>query len=173
MRAAIIHVMADATVSVLVIVGLTLARLLGWLWMDALAGIVGALVTASWSAALIRDTSAVLLDMNPDRHMADNLRRAIEGEGDRIAVELDCAGVGAVRARQNLEQRRFSRAVLAEQRMDLGVTHFEMDVLQRQHAGEALADPGHLEDRAAGRRGSGRRRRRVGHWGRARWRGEK
>jgi cation diffusion facilitator family transporter len=85
MRAAIIHVMADATVSLMVIVGLTLAWLFGWLWMDPLAGIVGALVIASWSAALIRDTSAVLLDMNPDRRMADNLRRAIEGEGDRIA----------------------------------------------------------------------------------------
>ena len=85
MRAAIIHVMADATVSVMVIVGLTLAWLFGWLWMDPLAGIVGALVIASWSAALIRDTSAVLLDMNPDRRMADNLRRAIEGEGDRLA----------------------------------------------------------------------------------------
>ncbi len=85
LRAAIIHVLADATVSVMVIVGLILARLFGWLWMDPLAGIVGALVIASWSAALIRDTSAVLLDMNPDRRMADNLRRAIEGEGDKIA----------------------------------------------------------------------------------------
>ena len=57
MRAAIIHVMADATVSVMVIVGLILAWLFGWLWMDPLAGIVGALVIASWSAALIRDTA--------------------------------------------------------------------------------------------------------------------
>ena len=85
LRAAIIHVMADATVSVMVIVGLILALLFGWLWMDPLAGIIGAFVIASWSVALIRDTSAVLLDMNPDRHMADNLRRAIEGEGDCIA----------------------------------------------------------------------------------------
>jgi cation diffusion facilitator family transporter len=85
MRAAVIHVMADATVSVLVIVGLTLAWLFGWVWMDALAGIVGALVIASWSAALIRDTGAVLLDMDPDCAMADNLRRAIEGDGDRLA----------------------------------------------------------------------------------------
>ncbi len=85
MRAAIVHVIADATVSVLVIVGLTLAWLFGWLWMDPLVGIVGAFVIASWSIALIRDTSAVLLDMNPDRHMADNLRRAIEAEGDRLA----------------------------------------------------------------------------------------
>jgi cation diffusion facilitator family transporter len=85
MRAAIIHVIADATVSVMVIVGLTLAWLFGWLWMDPVAGIVGALVIASWSVALIRDTGAVLLDMNPDRAMADNLRRAIESDGDRVA----------------------------------------------------------------------------------------
>ena len=84
-RAAIVHVLADAAVSVLVIAGLLAARAFGWLWMDPLAGIVGALVIASWSAALIRDTSAVLLDMNPDRRLADNLRRTIEGEGDRIA----------------------------------------------------------------------------------------
>ena len=85
MRAAIIHVIADATVSVVVIVGLTLAWLFGWLWMDPVAGIVGALVIASWSVALIRDTSAVLLDMNPDRAMADNVRHAIESDGDRVA----------------------------------------------------------------------------------------
>ena len=85
MRAAIVHVMADATVSVMVIVGLTLAWLFGWLWMDPLAGLVGAFVIASWSVALIRDTGAVLLDMNPDRDMADNLRRTIESGGDRVA----------------------------------------------------------------------------------------
>jgi cation diffusion facilitator family transporter len=85
MRAAVVHVIADAAVSVAVIVGLTLAWLLGWLWMDSLAGIIGALVIASWSAALIRDTAAVLLDMNPDIWMAERLRKAIEADGDRIA----------------------------------------------------------------------------------------
>jgi len=84
-RAAFIHVMADAAVSVMVILGLVLARAFGWLWMDPLAGIAGALVIASWAWTLIRDTGAILLDMNPDRRMADNLRQAIEGEGDRIA----------------------------------------------------------------------------------------
>jgi cation diffusion facilitator family transporter len=85
MRAAIVHVMADAAVSVLVIVGLLLARAFGWLWMDPLAGIVGACVIASWSYGLIRDTGAILLDMNPDRDMAGKLRQAIEGDGDQIA----------------------------------------------------------------------------------------
>ncbi len=85
MRAAIIHVIADAAVSVLVIVGLILARAFGWLWMDPLAGIIGACVIASWSFGLIRDTGAILLDMNPDRRMADNVRQAIEGDGDKLA----------------------------------------------------------------------------------------
>lgn len=85
MRAAVIHVMADAAVSVLVIVGLILARAFGWLWMDPLAGIVGACVIASWSYGLIRDTGAILLDMNPDRGMANRLRQAIESDGDQIA----------------------------------------------------------------------------------------
>ena len=85
MRAAIIHVLADAVVSVLVIVGLVLARTFGWLFMDPMAGIAGALVIASWSYGLIRDTGAILLDMNPDRGMAERLRAAIERDGDRLS----------------------------------------------------------------------------------------
>ena len=85
MRAAVVHVLADAVVSVLVIVGLVLARTFGWLFMDPVAGIIGALVIASWSYGLIRDTGAVLLDMNPDRGMAERLRAAIERDGDRLS----------------------------------------------------------------------------------------
>ena len=85
MRAAVIHVMADAAVSVLVIIGLTLAKLFGWLWMDPLAGAVGACVIASWSFGLIRDTGAILLDMTPDKALAADLRRAVEAEGDELA----------------------------------------------------------------------------------------
>jgi len=85
MRAAVVHVLADAAVSVLVIVGLLLARWLGWVWMDPLAGLVGAAVIAGWSWGLARDTGAILLDMNPDAQMAAQLRLAIEAEGDRLA----------------------------------------------------------------------------------------
>ncbi len=85
MRAAVIHVMADATVSIFVIVGLLAARGFGWLWMDPIAGLLGAGVIVSWSVGLIRDTGAVLLDMNPDRQLAEALRRAIEREGDALA----------------------------------------------------------------------------------------
>jgi cation diffusion facilitator family transporter len=84
LRAAVVHVMADAAVSVLVIVGLLLGRFLGWVWMDPLAGLLGAAVIASWSYALIRDTGGVLLDMTPDPNMAENIRMAIERDGDRL-----------------------------------------------------------------------------------------
>jgi cation diffusion facilitator family transporter len=85
MRAAVIHVLGDAVVSVLVIVGLVLARTFGWLFMDPVAGLIGALVIASWSYVLIRDTGAILLDMNPDRGMAERLRARIERDGDRLS----------------------------------------------------------------------------------------
>jgi cation diffusion facilitator family transporter len=84
MRAAIVHVMADAAVSVLVIVGLLLARGFGWLWMDPLAGLVGAVVIASWSYSLIKDTGAILLDMCPDREVEQEIRRTVEAGGDRL-----------------------------------------------------------------------------------------
>jgi cation diffusion facilitator family transporter len=84
-RAALVHVIADAAISVLVIVGLLLAKSFGWLWMDPLAGLVGAFVIASWALTLIRDTSAILLDMNPDASMSEILRATIEGDGDRLA----------------------------------------------------------------------------------------
>lgn len=83
-RSAYIHVMADAAVSVLAIVGLLLARNFGWLWMDPLAGIIGALVIANWSWGLMRDTAGILLDMSPDHALEKQLRQAVEDGGDRL-----------------------------------------------------------------------------------------
>ena len=119
MRAALIHVMADAAVSVLVIVGLLLARAFGWLWMDPLAGIAGAAVIASWSYGLIRDTGGILLDMCPDRGVERGIRRAVEAEGDALTdLHVWRLGPGhlgaivAVRTRQSRDGD-FYRARLA------------------------------------------------------------
>ena len=84
MRAAVVHVMADAAVSVLVIIGLVLARAFGWLWMDPLAGFIGAIVIANWSVGLLRDTGGILLDRTPDPRMAEKVRDIIEAEGDQV-----------------------------------------------------------------------------------------
>jgi cation diffusion facilitator family transporter len=84
MRAAVIHVLADAAVSVLVIAGLLTARAFGWLWMDPLAGLIGAVVIANWSFGLMRDTGGILLDRTPDPRMTEKVRKVIESEGDRV-----------------------------------------------------------------------------------------
>jgi cation diffusion facilitator family transporter len=83
-RSAYVHVIADAFVSVLAITGLILAKVYGWLWMDPLAGIIGAVVIANWSITLIRDTAGILLDVCPDEATRERLRRAIEIDGDRV-----------------------------------------------------------------------------------------
>ncbi len=84
MRAAVVHVLADAAVSVCVILGLLLGRFFGWSWMDPAVGLIGAAVIAAWAYTLIRDTGAILLDMIPDRGMAERMRATIETDGDRL-----------------------------------------------------------------------------------------
>jgi cation diffusion facilitator family transporter len=131
MRAAVVHVLADAAVSVMVIVGLVLARLFGWLWMDPLASIIGAGVIASWSYGLIRDTGAVLLDMNPDRGVAENIRRAVEVDGDRVADlhlwRLGPGHLGAILSVVTFQPRGpgFYRARLAR---FAGLSHLTVEV---------------------------------------------
>jgi cation diffusion facilitator family transporter len=107
MRSAVVHVLADAAVSVLVIVGLSAGRLVGWAWMDPVVGLVGAVVIASWSYTLIRDTGAILLDMNPDRSMAARMRAMIETDGDRLTdLHLWRLGPGHLGAILSVATRR-------------------------------------------------------------------
>ena len=85
MRAAYVHVIADAAVSVLALVGLVTARALGWVWIDPVMGLVGMLVILNWSWSLTRAAGSVLLDMRPEgiaRAIAERLEAV---GGDRIA----------------------------------------------------------------------------------------
>jgi cation diffusion facilitator family transporter len=85
MRAAYLHVLADAAVSVLAIVGLLAGRLLGWVWMDPVMGIVGMLVIANWSWGLLQAAGGVLLDMSGSPGLARDIRAALEQGADRVA----------------------------------------------------------------------------------------
>ena len=84
LRAAYLHVLADAMTSVLAIAGLLAGRFYGWVWMDPLMGIVGAGVIAVWSWGLIRSSGAVLLDTVPNPNFMDQIRDRLEIDGDRI-----------------------------------------------------------------------------------------
>lgn len=86
LRAAYLHVLADALTSVLAIVALILGRSYGWVWLDPVMGVVGGLVIARWSWGLIRATATVLLDAQPDaEQLAARIRGSVETEEDRIS----------------------------------------------------------------------------------------
>jgi cation diffusion facilitator family transporter len=66
MRAAYVHVLADAATSVLAIVALACGYYFGLGILDPISGLVGSFVIASWAYGLIRDSAMVLLDANAD-----------------------------------------------------------------------------------------------------------
>lgn len=85
LRAAYLHVMADALTSVLAIVALLLGSSSGWTWADPVMGVVGALVIAKWSWGLIRDTGSVLLDAAAEgEEVREEIREAIAPTGSEV-----------------------------------------------------------------------------------------
>ncbi len=94
LRAAYLHVIADALTSVLAIVALLCGKVFGWAWMDALMGMVGAIIISKWSLGLIRGTSGVLLDATPDNELSDEIRQAIESDSDNRISDLHLWCVG-------------------------------------------------------------------------------
>lgn len=85
LRAAYVHVLADALTSVLAIIALLAARYYGWLWIDPAVGIIGALVIASWSLGLIRSAGRTLLDMVPDPSLSTQVQQRLEIAGDQVS----------------------------------------------------------------------------------------
>ncbi len=88
LRAAYIHVIADAITSVLAIIALCAGKFLGWIWLDAVMGIVGAVVIARWSYGLARETGSILLDGGIDKHIKLAITKAIEEDGDNRITDL-------------------------------------------------------------------------------------
>ena len=84
-RSALVHILADAAVSVLVIVGLLFGLFFGFSWMDPLVGIAGAVVISAWAYTLVRDTGFDSPRLGPGSGLADNVRQTIEVDGDRLA----------------------------------------------------------------------------------------
>lgn len=86
LKAAYLHVLADALTSVLAIAALVAAKFAGLHWLDPVMGIVGAIIISIWSISLIRETSPILLDGSIDKAYQDAIRDRIEQDADnRIA----------------------------------------------------------------------------------------
>ncbi len=94
LRAAYMHVIADALTSVLAIIALLTGKALGWVWMDPTMGIVGGLVILHWSASLLKDTGGILLDADVASETLDKVRQAIEADENSRVIDLHVWKVG-------------------------------------------------------------------------------
>ena len=94
LRAAYIHVLADALTSLFAIGALSAALWLGWWWLDPAVGLLGAFVIASWAIGLLRQSSTVLLDREMDHPLAEQIRRELESDGDAKVCDLHVWRVG-------------------------------------------------------------------------------
>ena len=95
LRAAYLHVLADAFTSVTAISALLAGKFFAWTWLDPAVGILGSGVVMSWAYSLIRDTGGILLDRTPaSSDLPEEIRRAIESDGDSIVTDLHVWQVG-------------------------------------------------------------------------------
>ena len=96
LRAAYLHVLADAATSVLAIFALVGGMLWGADWLDPLMGIVGAVLVAVWARGLLRDTGRVLLDAEMDAPLVAEIREVIAELPDAEIRDLHVWRVGQV-----------------------------------------------------------------------------
>ena len=94
LRAAYLHVLADALTSLLAIFALVTGKTFGWIWMDALMGVVGATLITRWSLGLLRDTSQILLDSYPIHEIGANVKEILERDTDNRISDMHIWWVG-------------------------------------------------------------------------------
>jgi len=94
LRAAHLHVLADALTSLLAIFALMAAKHFGAVWMDPAMGVVGGALVAAWAWGLVKDTGAVLLDRQAHPEVMDTLRHAVESDRRLRVVDLHVWSIG-------------------------------------------------------------------------------
>lgn len=77
LRAAYMHVVADAATSVLAIIALFGGKLFGADWLDPVMGIVGGVLVAVWALGLLRTSGRALLDAEMDAPVVEEIREVI------------------------------------------------------------------------------------------------
>lgn len=95
LRAAYLHVLADALTSVLAIVALLSGKYFGWNWLDPVMGIVGAAIITRWSYGLIKQTGPILLDESIEEDYQRAITEAVENDSDNRISDIHIWKVGA------------------------------------------------------------------------------
>ena len=95
LRAAYLHVIADALTSVLAIVALITGKYFGWVWMDPIMGIVGAIVILKWAYSLVNQTGKILLDYNADKDLTTKIKAILESDSDTRLTDIHAWKLGS------------------------------------------------------------------------------
>jgi cation diffusion facilitator family transporter len=95
LKAAYLHVLADALTSLLAIVALLAGKAFGWVWMDPAMGVVGAVIITKWAYGLLMDTGRILLDRDVDPRIVSGIVQRIEAESDNRVSDIHVWRVGA------------------------------------------------------------------------------
>jgi len=95
LRAAYMHVLADALTSLLAIVALVSGKYFGWHWLDPVMGIVGAIIITRWSYGLLKQTSPILLDGSIEIGYQSSIVETIEQDSDNRVSDIHIWKVGA------------------------------------------------------------------------------
>jgi cation diffusion facilitator family transporter len=135
LKAAYLHVLADALTSLLAIFALLTAKYFGLIWMDPLMGIVGAVLVSRWSLGLIRDTTGVLLDKRGPEDIRIKIKNNIEKNGRDQIGDLHLWSVGpniyaAIITIVSLDPRpseHYKRLIPS----DLNLVHVTVEIQQR------------------------------------------
>lgn len=94
LKAAYVHVLADALTSLLAIAALLAGLFWGLNWLDPAIGIVGSIIIARWAWTLLGTTGRILLDADPSAVTTNAVRKAIEGDPDNRIADLHVWRVG-------------------------------------------------------------------------------
>ncbi len=94
LKAAYLHVLADALTSLLAIAALLLGKYFGWVRVDSVVGMIGAVVITRWAIGLLKETAPLLLDASADTAQIRAVRDAMERDGDVRVADLHVWKVG-------------------------------------------------------------------------------
>lgn len=95
LKAAYLHVLADALTSMFAIFALLFGKFLGWVWLDPLMGIVGAIIITRWSIGLLRETGPILLDGSIDSEYQEKVKTKLEADSDNRITDIHIWKIGA------------------------------------------------------------------------------
>lgn len=132
LKSAYLHVVTDALTSVLAIVALLTAKYFGFVWMDPLMGIVGAILVARWSIGLLKSTSAILLDKQASKTLQEKIKLQIESDGESQVADLHVWSIGpnihasiiSVLTNQEITSEEYKERLPTE----LGLEHVSIEV---------------------------------------------